>query len=759
MAGPRSWRVLATLLVGGLVAACSLIKPLPKETALADRLALFPTSGLPIQGAVTIYWNDQQIPFIDAEYDQDAAFALGLVHAHLRLGQMAIYRRIAQGRIAEMGGPLATDIDHGLRILNFGRASPAIIDAMPPATRQWLERFVAGINHYQERLTELPYEYQVLGLDREPWTAADVVTFGRLAGTDVTWLVWFNLLKLRQRQDWSEIWARLVNNGSASTPSFDAATADPLGGLLAAISRSGSNSLAIAPKRSETGAAILANDPHLGLNLPNTWIIAGLKSPSYHVVGLMVPGLPLFAIGRNPRIAWGGTNMRAASSDLIDASRAAAGTIAERTETVRVRWWFDREVTVRETPWGPILSDAPQLADLELPDFALKWTGHRPSDEVTAMLAVARARNFEEFRSAFNTFAVPGQNMLYADEAGNIGQVMAVQVPKRDNHPPPDVIISPSESARSWSQLAASGDLPFSLNPERGFLASANNRPAPTDPPIGYFFSPDDRVERMASLVDRFGSLGLDDVRAIQQDVFVASSKLLNERLVAKLAAAGITETATGQERDVIALLADWDGYYRTESRGAVAFEIFRQAFTASFYQALFGDADWAAFAGVGRIKALLLEDIDRAPPAKLDPLLRESLKITAEHINDFADWGEMHRLTLRHPLAFLPIIGDRYRFADYPIGGSTDALMKTAHGATRERHSAGYGSNARHISDLSDMDRNYFVILGGQDGWLRSANFLDQVPLWLRGDHVQMPLRLEEIRKRFPHRLELSAQ
>jgi penicillin amidase len=116
-----------------------------------------------------------------------------------------------------------------------------------------------------------------------------------------------------------------------------------------------------------------------------------------------------------------------------------------------------------------------------------------------------------------------------------------------------------------------------------------------------------------------------------------------------------------------------------------------------------------------------------------------------------------MHRLMLRHPLAFLPLIGGRYRFADYPIGGSTDSLMKTAHGATDERHRASYGANARHISDLGDLDSNYFVILGGQDGWLNSATFLDQVPLWLEGRYITMPLRLETVQATFPRRTELK--
>ena len=166
----RSWRWLIPLLCSGALAGCSLFKPLPKTTTVEQRLAMLPTEHLPLQGRVTVYWDEHQIPFIDAETDDDAAFALGLVHAHLRLGQMAIYRRIAQGRIAEMGGPLAIDIDHGIRILDFARATPASLAAMPEATRRWLQRFVDGVNHYQATAKRLPFEYRILGLEREPWT-------------------------------------------------------------------------------------------------------------------------------------------------------------------------------------------------------------------------------------------------------------------------------------------------------------------------------------------------------------------------------------------------------------------------------------------------------------------------------------------------------------------------------------------------------------------------------------------------------------
>ena len=412
------------------LAACSLIAPLPEAKDVAERLDAFPTRGLPVDRPVTIHWSDRQIPFIEAETDGDAAFALGLVHAHLRLGQIAAMRMIAHGRVSEMIGPPGVDIDHGLRMLDFGRAAPEIERTMDEHARQWLQRFVDGLNHYQDNVDELPHEFAVLDLEREPWKVADVLAMGRLAGTDINWLVWNELLPLRAKPGWDDFWARLMKDATATISGVggdgDIASVQRwLGGL----SRSGSNSLAVLGSRSDTGGALIANDPHLGILVPNVWLIAGVHSPSYHAVGLMAPGLPIFAIGRNAHIAWGGTNMRAASSDLYEVSHVPATEIDERHERIGVRWWFDSDVSVRETRWGPIVTDTPLLAELGLPPLALKWTGHGASDEIGAMLAVSRARSFADFRAAFDSFAVPGQNMLYADAEGNIGQVMRYGFP------------------------------------------------------------------------------------------------------------------------------------------------------------------------------------------------------------------------------------------------------------------------------------------------------------------------------------------
>ncbi len=751
-------RIFAVAITAGLLSGCGLLTPLPEPTTVDDRLAAFPTSGLPLKGKVTVHWTKRHIPFIEAETDADAAFTLGLVHAHLRLGQMSVLRMIAHGRLAELGGPLAVDIDRGLRILNFARGVEGTERTLPQETKLWIENFVAGINHYQQQAKTLPHEFPVLGLEREPWTVADILTIGRLAGSDVNWLVWAGVLRLRERDDWPEIWARLVSNGSASQPSFDGASdLSFLNELLGGLSRSGSNSLAVAGDRTVSGAALLASDPHLGILAPNVWLIAGVKSPSYHTVGLMGPGLPIFALGRNPWAAWGGTNMRAASSDLYRLDDVPNGTITERTETIGVRWWFDEEITVRETEYGPVVSDAPLFDDVNNGDFAVKWTGHQASDEIGAMLAVSRARSFDEFRQAFEAFAVPGQNMLFADQEGNVGQVLAVRLPSRNGPPPDDLLFAPNDREPLWDDMRGVADLPYSYNPDVGYLASGNNRPAKTDLHIGYFFSPDDRVERMSELVGKDRQIAIDDLKALQRDVYMPSSVALRDVILRRMTTVGMDIGQNADEIEVLKRLRDWDGAYDTESVGAVTFEQFRDGFTERFYALSFGETDWQAFANVGRIKTLLIEDIEAAEEEQLVAALQAGLDTAAEGLDSFANWGEMHRLRLAHPLSNLPILGGRYEFGDLPIGGSTDTLMKTAHATTAERHTVRYGSNARHISDMADMDRNYFVLLGGQDGWLNSSTFLDQLPLWLAGDYIEMPLRIETVRETFDYHIDLT--
>jgi penicillin amidase len=603
----------------------------------------------------------------------------------------------------------------------------------------------------------VPHEFTVLGLKREPWTVRDVLTAGRLTTTDVNWLVWFGILELRKRQDWPEIWTRLVRLGNDSMISFvDNGDRAALRDLLLGSGKSGSNSWVVAPERSAIGAPLMANDPHLGVQLPNLWLIVGYKSPSHHAAGLMLPGVPVIAVGRNPHIAWGGTNMRAATSDLYDATTLLPNA-TERTERIAVRWWRDTEMTVRETALGPVLSDAPVLKDKTTTPFVLRWIGHEASDEITAMLKVSRARNFREFRDAFKTFAVSGQNMLYADAAGNIGQVMAVRLPVRGYDTPPDLVLDPDDPRARWRGSRDATTLPASINPESGVLVSANNRPAKTEVPVGYFFSPNDRIQWLTALLSGNRRFTLEDFKRMQRDVYMPSAVVMRDFLLARLDASGLSVRAEGAARRLLDAMRAWDGHWHAESRGALAFELFRYYVEQAYYGGRFDEGLATAYVNFARSTEFMQEELERADPAVLAAELGSALEAAAERFEEFGTWGEMHRLGLAHAFANVPVIGDKYRFGDLPASGSSDTVMKTAHSSTDQRHFTRYGSQSRHLSDLADMDENYFVLLGGQDGWLGSSTFLDQLPLWREGRYIRVPLRPETVHATFPHRMLLS--
>ncbi|MBM3504623.1 MAG: penicillin acylase family protein [Alphaproteobacteria bacterium] len=728
-------RLIGSLLTAIGLGACGILAPLPPPANLDQRLSALPTQGMPLRAPVTIRWDDHQIPFIEAEHDDDLAFAIGIVQAHLRLGLMEFLRHASQGRLAEIGGPLVADIDHALRIVDFGKAAPEIVRNMPEDTRRWLDHFVRGVNFYVAHSRELPHEYKVMGIEPAPWTAEDVITAGRLASADVNWFIWFSLLKQRKREDWPRLWAQLVAEGSASFPSYAADRSSRQAlfqDLLGGFSRSGSNSVAVAGWRSASGSALLASDPHLGVSQPNLWIIIGYRSPSYHAVGLMPPALPFIALGRNPDVAWGGTNLRAASSDLFDLSGQNGDVFRERVEQIKVRWWFDRTEKIRETPHGPVISDAGLLDLGPGGPFALRWVGHDASDELTAMLGVSRARNWEQFRTALEPFAVSAQNMVYADRHGNIGLHLAARLPKRPASTPSDAVLPP-DALRHWQNQVNGRVLPSSYNPPAGLLATGNNRGAESPVPVGYFFSPNDRVVRMGELLRDNQRVTLQDLAILQRDVREESSVLVRDAIVARVDPAWLSP----DEQLIIEELRRWDGRYETDSKEAVTFMAFATVFASRFLTA----EQLAAYEAAGRLGTLLAKDIAVAPAASLRQPMKEAAAAAKQRRGKFATWGDMHRLSLSHTLGMIPVLGRRFVFGDIPVAGSSQTINKTAHALTDRRHTTRYGSNARHISDLANPDENYFVLLGGQDGWMSSSTFLDQVPLWQRGEYVKVPL------------------
>ncbi|SEP78001.1 penicillin amidase [Faunimonas pinastri] len=339
--------------------------------------------------------------------------------------------------------------------------------------------------------------------------------------------------------------------------------------------------------------------------------------------------------------------------------------------------------------------------------------------------------------------------MTYADVGGSVGRTIAAQLPRRSHDEPRDMLLSPEE-ALHWDEVATGLDMPWRFGPEEGFIASANDRPPPGEFPVGWFFSPHDRVRRIAELLGGDRRIGLDDLRALQRDVSQRSSLTLRDILLRGLPE---SERLSGRERQALAAIRDWNGSYAATSQGALAFELLLAEIVERMKRKGMSPrkpAFWSA-------RDLVAERLAALSEAELAQVTGPALRRAARGFGRYRNWGGMHRLRLAHPLGRLPVIGRRFRYGDFPADGGNDTLNKTAFGLARKRHYATYGACARHISDLSDPDANFFVLLGRQDGWSGSANAVDQVALWRRGGYVTVPLRLETVRTMFPHKTDLQ--
>lgn len=717
------------------------------------------TKSFPLEHSTTVYWDNYLIPYIDAKDDGDLFFSIGMVHAHLRLGQMELLRRVSQGRISEMAGPLTSDIDYSIRIINFRRGAVAALRGLDPETRVLLQRYVDGINYYIEHTKELPVEFEGFGFERSYWSMEDVLTIGRLASTDVNWLGWFSMLKMRKNPRWPEIWEKMKKFGGSSQPSFakEKTAANYFGRLLTDNSRSGSNSFVISPKRSRTGSAMIASDPHLGINTPNIWILMGIKSPSFHAVGMMIPGLPFMGIGRNRNIAWGGTNMRSASSDLYNVNGEP---LTDHNETIKIRWWPDETVDIRESRMGPILSDAPLLSVPDGMTLALKWVGHDSSDELTAFLKMNRAHNWKEFRDAFQSYAVSGQNFLYADDKGNIGQILALRLPLRKSPPGEDFIRDAKNPEDQWDGFIMQKDLPYAHNPDRGFLVSSNNLPVKMDPAVGYLFSANDRVRRISRLIEDSGKLGLNDLSRIQQDVFSIVGFKLKTLIIERVDRVKLTDVFQGSDPEYFKALKNWDGKYTAESKGALAYQVLLSNLVDNYYKEEYGEDFAMTVSSVEGGQEIILAEMQSMNDATFERVIRASFYDGQADFYDFKNWGDMHRLRVSHPFGMIPVIGSsEYRFEEIPAPGSISTVDKTSHRITNRRNYTSYGANARQVSILNDPDANYFVLLGGQDGWMKADNNVDQIPLWFKGKYIQLPLTMKKVRRKFPHVVRMESE
>ncbi len=764
-----------------------------------------------LQAPVQVVRDDMGVAHIYADNTHDLFMAQGYVHAQERFWQMDFWRHIGSGRLSEMFGDSQVETDMFLRTMGWHDVAAAQFAAAAPDDRAAMEAYADGVNAYlaSRSPSELSFEYTVLELlnhsyDPEPWTPIDTLTWGiamawDLRGNMDNEIERAMLLGTLPAEQVAQLFPpypgdinpyivpanELVGNSTPtasmhSIPGVQVAlesVRDKLD-LVAAMGANdpgagiGSNSWAISGDRTNTGMPILANDPHLAIQMPSIWYQNSLHCTTvteacpYDVAGFSFAGVPGVIIGHNANIAWGVTNLGPDVQDLyiekINPDNPNQYEVNGQwvdmnvhEETIAVAGSDPVTIEVRSTRHGPIISDTyGSLEDfsssgIDTPDpyaIALRWTALDTNPGiVTAFLHLDSSANWNDFRDALRTFTVPAQNFLYADVEGNIGYQSPGAIPIRANGDG-TLPVPGWTDEYEWTGFIPFDELPRSFNPESGYIVTANN--AVVDDSFPYWITYDwnygYRARRIVDLVGSNAPIGLDEIASIQFD----SYSLNAEKVVPYL---------TSLNSPFDAVFAKWDLGNQADSSGAAAFNaVWSRILEFTFWDDL--PEDYRPN-GAGRwffVVDRMLEKPndpfwdDTATPEieDRDAILQRSLDTAYEDLkgwfgDDPADWrwGAMHVSTFRNQTlgeSGIGIIEDRFNRGPFETTGGGDLVNATGWTAY-EGFETTWLPSMRMIVDMSDLSRSRTTHTTGQSGHTDHPHYDDMIPLWLNGKYSPM--------------------
>lgn len=567
-----------------------------------------------LSAPVDIAFDIHGIPHIVAQNDADLFFSQGALTAYFRLFQMDITTRQGMGRLSEMFGEKTLKFDRffvtlGMRDAIRSEAQELMKD---PAVAAAINAYVKGINAYIGQLSysQLPLEYKLTGTWPELWDAErvaallKVMTFDlagrsndlRLTkilqklGSDKTGFLFPEFL----RPELEEF--MIKGNSEHPRSDFDwkfkyVTQLTDFPSFLQPFETNGSNCWAVGPEKSKTGASVLANDTHLGLQMPSVWFEAQLLSPTLNVYGATFPGAPGIVLGFNSNLAWGVTN---GTTDVLDWLEVQfkdgqsleydeSKTASLKQETIHIRGAPDETVNVIKTDYGVIMSRDGAKA------LAVEWTGHLDSNELKVLFGLAHAKNVDDCIKALRDWSAPIQNFTCADEH-NISLVHAGRIPKRESGQ--GRVVEKADSNSKWKSFIPPEELPQTVNPPSGIVYSANERPADPDYPyyLGWDYEEPFRAQRIrAQLLDKQKLDGPDFIQ-IQNDILNQHAALALPLFMKYLNASKLSP----EEKPVADLMKQWDYFERARSVEPAVFDRWWKKVELSlWHQVKFDDRPW----------------------------------------------------------------------------------------------------------------------------------------------------------------------
>jgi penicillin amidase len=786
-----------------------------------------------LEGPVDVYRDSMGIPHIYAASAHDLFFAQGYVHAQDRFWQMDAWRHIGSGTLSEMFGSAQVETDTFLRTLGWRVTAEAEWEALGPDSRAILQAYTDGVNAYlkDHNGTALSLEYAILGLlspdyKIEPWTPVNSLTWGKAMAWDlrgnmdeeITRAVLLKTLTPEQVDQLYPLYpedhpviVNKIGDGTAAS-AVPAAPMDPallsalpldsvqsnialLDPLLGQLSDGiGSNSWAVSGKLTDTGMPILANDPHLGIQMPSIWYQVDMhcmpKSDAcpFEMAGFSFAGVPGVVIGHNDRIAWGFTNTGPDVMDLfiekvnpenpnqyeVDGKWVDFET---RKETIAIVGGEPVEVTVRLTRHGPVISDAygplkdqgdpkdkefvpfKERAGIELPQqyvIALQWTALTPSTPFEAIWGFDKAQNWDEFRAAASNFHVPAQNLLYADVDGNIGYQMPGDVPirkKGDGRFP----VPGWNSEYDWTGYIPFEEQPYTFNPAEGYIVTANNQVPPRGYP--YLVTADwdygFRANRIVEMIQNApGKIDIAYIQKMQGDAYDASAAAL-----LPIWSEINYKAASPNEAYALDLLQKWDDQSTADSKAAAVYQQFwwnldQNTFNDDLperYAVSGGDKDFEVMRRLVQAPNDPFWD-DRSTADKVetrDDIFIASLVETVNQLEKnygkdpakWPTWGSLHTATFRNQTlgeSGISLIEDLFNRGPFPTGGGKSIVNATGW-SIGESFEVDWLPSMRMIVDLSNLNNSLTVHTTGQSGHAYSKHYADMAPLWASVQYYPM--------------------
>ena len=723
-----------------------------------------------IEGELTVPMLDDEVvvtrdefgvPHIDASSEADLYRAQGYVQAQDRLFQMDLSRRQASGRLAEVVGEAAVTNDKFFRAFSLRYAAELSWDGYDAQGKQVLEWFAEGVNAFIKE-GNLSYEFALLGYEPEPWTPIDSLTIGKYMAYDLggNW----NLLAFRHwaannlsDAEFEELLVDYPEDARSIIEANRTSEVKIANNLyLDAIPNefNGSNNWVVSAEKSATGAPLLADDPHLGLSTPSIWYQMNLKSPEQNVSGVIFAGIPGIILGHNEHLAWGVTNVNPQVQDLYIEKRNPENPheflydgeyykAEVRDEPIKVKDGETVDYEVVMTMHGPVISDVMGSDDLAKEVFALQWTALEPTRELQAVLGFNKAKTWDEFEVALHDFNAPAQNFVVADKEGTIAYRANGNVPirKKGNGQLP---VPGDSSDYGWKGYIPYEELPTVINPESGWIATANNEIAGEEYPyyLTDYWAQPYRYERIAELLEAKDKLTVQDMQDIQMDTVNLYAEEFLPDFIASLDNSKVESYQL--ELDV---LKKWDYNESIEAGAPLIFNemmeqlvsmLFKDKLPEDIYElmpakySILDNMLRAAYEGnegtwvkqAGGIDVLVFEAFERTV-----------LKMREEYGADVSkwQWGDYHQLTFYHNIASAHDLIAWYLNPKQVAAGGSRTTVQAA--GNREDGTINHGASWRFVADVSDLSGAYHIVGPGQSGHKKSDWYDNQVKDWADGN------------------------